>query len=62
MSEQFEMKRTQHVSFNREQSKTIDDGRKIAGRFSAKPISVNRFVKVNAIARAKEILEAAKND
>lgn len=62
MTDQFKMERTQHVSFTEEEAKTLDKGREIASRFTENPVSVNKYVRKNAEARAKEIIESGKND
>ncbi|MEQ4692901.1 hypothetical protein [Providencia manganoxydans] len=56
MTEQFEMKRQQYVTFTKEEAEVMDQGRKIASRFSPKPVSVNKFISQNTVARADEIL------
>ncbi|WP_054804285.1 hypothetical protein [Kosakonia cowanii] len=57
MAEQFKMERTQYVSFTKKEAEILDKGREIASAFSAKPVSVNKFVRKNAELRAKKINE-----
>ncbi|MFE0412340.1 hypothetical protein ACFW0S_26830 [Citrobacter freundii] len=60
MPDQFKMERTQHVSFTKEEAEIIDKGREITSRFTKDPVSVNKYVKTNAVERAKEIIESGK--
>ncbi|HAT3956105.1 MULTISPECIES: hypothetical protein [Enterobacter] len=62
MTDQFKMERTQHVSFTEEEAEILDKGREITSRFTKSPVSVNKYVRTNAVARAKDIIEGGKND
>lgn len=61
MTQQFKMERTQRVSFTEEEAKILDKGREIASEFATKPVSVNKFVRKNAVLRAKKINEGDVN-
>lgn len=55
------MKRTQHISFTEEEAKILEKGMEIASQFADKRITVNNFVRKNAVLRAKKINEGDKN-
>lgn len=62
MSDQYEMKRTQHVSFTKEEAERLDLAREFTSQFTTNPVSVNKFVRKAAEFRAKKINEGGSNE
>jgi len=61
MSEQYEMKRIQHVSFTKEEAERIDLAREFLIDLTGKNISTNKYIRAAATFRAKKINEGGKN-
>lgn len=62
MSEQYEMKRIQYVAFTKEEAERLDLAREFMSQFTAKPVSVNKFVRKAAEFRAKKISKGGPNE
>ena len=55
MTEQYEMKRQQRVSFSEEEAERINSALDIMKECTGKDVSPNKFIKASTVARAKTI-------
>ena len=62
MTEQFEMKKEQSVSFSESEANQINKALDFIESYNRKKPSVNHFIKTATVERAKEVLKGENNE